>query len=537
MKLHRTALIVAALALSVGSCGKSGPSRGEITASLRTRVQSHGSAANLREPILNPKAVQKFYEARQFKPAWQGERAEQAVKAIREIEQDGLTPLDYHLSALERLLEERKKATNSKLEGDIDALVTDAVVTMVDHVRYGRVRPVSLNPKWNMDPREDAPPLEKEAERIAAAGSVGEAINAAKPNHFIYRGLVRALAQLREISAKGGWPTVPAGKPIKPGGTDPRIPAIRARLAVSGEAGAPSKSAIYDSGLKKAVEQFQARHRLDPNGIIDKDAIDAMNVSADERAGQVRVNLERARWVLGGLGDEFVLVNLPAFKAYVIRGGSNVWEGRTQIGEEAKQTPSFSASMKTVVFNPDWTVPPMIIAEEVTEGMQKDSNWLASKGIVVLDKDNHEVDPGSVDWGNAAAEGYTLRQPPGPENPLGRVKFLFPNKYSIYLHDTPSQTKFEAERRTFSHGCIRLENALDLAKLLLSGQDSWSAGKIDEVVETGKTENVELAHPLPVIIVYWTVSVGASGEIRYMRDIYDLDQAVLNALNAPPRGR
>jgi len=528
-------LLLAALALAPTGCGDSGPASGEVTKSVRTRVQSlpKTEAVVYREPVRNAKAVQRFYEARQFKHAWRGRRAEDVVKAIRDIEGDGLTPADYHLAALERLIQEREKSTNAKLEGDLDILVTDAVIEMIDDVRYGRVRPNLLNPKWNMDPRENAPPMEKEAARIAAASSVGDAIAAAKPNHFIYRGLVRALAQLREISAHGGWPAVPSGKPIKPGVTDPRIPAIRARLAVSGEAGAPSNSTNYDPGLRKAVELFQTRHRLDANGIIDKDVVDAMNVSAADRAGQVRANLERARWVLGGLGDEFILVNLPAFKAYLIRGGNNIWESRTQIGEEAKQTPSFTATMKTVVFNPDWTVPPMIIAEEVAEGMQKDRNWLASKGIVAVDKDNQEVDPGSIDWGNAADGDfpYTLRQPPGVDNPLGRVKFLFPNKYSIYLHDTPSQTKFEAERRTFSHGCIRLENALELAKLLLSGQGSWSGGKIDQVVESGQTENVELSHPLPVVIVYWTVSVGASGEIRYMRDIYDLDPSVLGALN------
>lgn len=534
-------LPLAALTLATGGCGESGRAPGEIGRSLRSRVHSlHLTTAVVRrERMLEVGAVRSFYGARRFKPAWKGNDADQIIRAIRDVERDGLTPSEYHLATLERLLQEREKSTNPELEADVDILLTDAVIGMIDHVRYGRVRPVSLNRQWNVDPREEAPPLEKEVARIAAAHSVGDAIDAAKPNHFIYRGLVGALAQLREISASGGWPTVPRGKPIKPGATDPRIPAVRARLAASGETGAPSKSLSYDSGLRKAVELFQARHRLDPNGIIDNDVIDAMNVSAADRASQVRVNLERARWVLGGLGDEFLLVNLPAFKAYLIRGGKNIWEGRTQIGEEAKQTPSFPATMRTVVFNPDWTVPPMILAEEVLGGMRMEENYLAKKGLVVLDKDNHEVDPRSIDWGNATSEDfpYTVRQPPGADNALGRVKFLFPNKYSIYLHDTPSRTLFEAESRTFSHGCIRLERPLELAELILSGQDSWTSGKINQVLESGLTENVELNHPLPVLIVYWTVSVGASGEIRYMRDIYDLDQPVLAALNAPPRGR
>lgn len=524
-------------ALAAAGCGNSGPAANEVASSLRSRAQSLTKSAAVRgERMWQAEAAQRFYEARQFKPAWRGDRMTQTVDAIRSIEQDGLTPSDYHLATLERLIQEREKATSPALEADIDILLTDAILGMVDHVRYGRVRPVSLNPAWNADPREGAPPLEKEAARIASAHSVSDAIAGSKPNHFIYRGLVGALAKLREISANGGWPTVPRGKSIKPGATDPRIPAVRARLAVSGEAGAPSQSAAYDAGLRKSVELFQARHRLEPNGTIDKDTIDAMNVTSAQRAAQVRVNLERARWVLGGLGDEFLLVNLPAFKAYLIRGGRNEWEARTQIGEEGWKTPSFSATMKTVVFNPDWTVPSTIIAEEVAGEVEKDPGYLAKKGLVVLDKDNQEVDPGSIDWENASSGDfpYTLRQPPGTDNALGRVKFLFPNKYSIYLHDTPSRTNFEAEKRTFSHGCIRIEKPLELANLLLAGQGSWNSGKIDEVVASGVTENVELTHPLPVLIVYWTVSVGASGEIRYMRDVYDQDQPLLAALN---RGR
>ena len=261
-----------------------------------------------------------------------------------------------------------------------------------------------------------------------------------------------------------------------------------------------------------------------------------MNVTPAARADQVRVNLERARWVLGGLGDEFFLVNLPAFKAYLIRGGKNVWESRTQVGDEAKQTPTFRATMRTVVLNPDWTVPPMILAEEVLPAMQRGDNYLAKKKLVVLDAQNEPVNPSSIDWQNTTPETfpYTLRQPPDEENALGKVKFLFPNPYSIYLHDTPARTLFDAEKRTFSHGCIRIERPLELAQLLLDGQDGWDSSKIQETLQTGKTVNINLEHTLPVLIVYWTVSVGASG-VHTMQDFYSLDAPLLTALNAPPR--
>jgi murein L,D-transpeptidase YcbB/YkuD len=536
----RPLLLTATFLVSFSGCGSGGPSGGEIDSSLRSRLGDIGrSAASVRgERLWLPKAVAKFYEARNSTHAWEGKDAEEIMRAIGEIELDGLRPSDYHAQSLERLVREREKQTSPALEADIDILLTDAVAAMLDHVRYGRVRPVSLNPAWNVDPREGAAPLEGEVSKVASAGSPRDAIESAKPVHFIYQGLKRGLAELREIASKGGWPQVRAGKKILPGRSDPRIPAIRARLAVSGElGGGRSDSQVYDAGLRKAIELFQARHRLDTNGIIDKDVIDAMNVSAEARAGQVRVNMERARWVLPGLGDDFLLVNLPAFKAYLIRGGKNIWEARTQIGEEGKQTPSFVATMKTVVFNPDWTVPPMIIRDEVIGGMAKGKDFIRQKGLIVTDKSGSEVDPSSIDWSDASSENfpYTLKQPPGPENALGRVKFLFPNRYSIYLHDTPSKASFESEKRTFSHGCIRIERPLELAETLLSGQDAWNPSKIQNAIADGATDNVELEHTIPVVIVYWTVSVGASGEIRYMQDIYELDGSVLAALDGGRR--
>ncbi len=280
---------------------------------------------------------------------------------------------------------------------------------------------------------------------------------------------------------------------------------------------------------------FRSRHRLDAGGTLDAATIEAMNVSVKVRVDQVRANLERSRWVINGLEDDFVLVNLPAYKVYLIRGGKNVWETRSQIGKEVRMTPTFRADMRTVVFNPDWTVPPTILAEDVLDGMRKGENPLARKHLVVLDQAGHEVNPASIDWKRATPENfrYTLRQPPGEDNALGQVKFLFPNPFSIYLHDTPHRELFAADQRTFSSGCIRIEHPLELAEQLLSGQDGWTRERIQRVAATDDMQNVALEHSLPVLIVYWTVSVGASGEIRYMRDVYDLDPPLIAALNAP----
>ena len=250
---------------------------------------------------------------------------------------------------------------------------------------------------------------------------------------------------------------------------------------------------------------------------------------------QLRVNLERARWVVGGVGslsDSFVLVNLPAFKVYLIRDRKNVWEARTQIGREARQTPTFRADMKYLVLNPDWTVPPTILAQDVLAGMRKGEDTIARKRLTILDAQGRAVDPSTIDW-QAATPGnfrYTLRQPPGPDNALGRVKFIFPNTHSIFLHDTPSRELFVSDLRTFSSGCIRVEHPLDLAAVLLAGQDNWTPARIQEVVDSKQSQTVFLDTPLSVLIVYWTVSVGATGELRFAKDVYKLDPAVLRAL-------
>jgi murein L,D-transpeptidase YcbB/YkuD len=492
--------------------------------------------------LMQPAAVAKFFETRGFTPAWPLPAATTALlKAIRAIEDDGLTPGDYHLAALTATLDAHTKAATPQTAAELQVLMADAAASMIDHVRYGRVRPAALDKRWNVDPRVGAPPLDVTLDQLARSGSIDTGIDALKPNHFIYTGLKQALARVRGLAAAGGWPAVQPGPSLKPGASDPRVPAIRRRLAATGElpASTPADDRVYGADLEAAVKNFQAHHRLTDDGVIGRGTIEALNVTADARTMQLRVNLERARWVVGGLRDSFVLVNLPAFKAYVIRDRKNVWETRTQIGREARKTPTFRADLKYLVLNPDWTVPPTILAQDVLAGMKKGQNTIAKKKLTILDDRGRPVDPAAIDWQAATPRTfrYTLRQPPGADNALGRVKFIFPNEYSIFLHDTPSQELFAADQRTFSSGCIRVANALDLARVLLEGQrtrpDGWNAARIDASIAAGQPQTVNFEEPLPVLIVYWTASIGAGGDLRFARDVYGLDAPVLRALNAP----
>ena len=506
---------------------------------LRTRIEAVREAPAARvvrgNRLLQARAVAAFFEGRAFKPAWTGPQDPEAVlAAIRRVDEDGLTPADYHLAAIESLLAAKSKAASAEAEADLQVLLTDAVAALVDHVRYGKVQPVTLDPRWNVDPRVGTPALETTLAELESAAATTGAIDALKPNHFIYAGLKKELGRLREVAKAGGWAIVPAGPALKPGARDPRVILIRKRLAATGElpSSAPLDNQAYDKDVATAVKLFQERNRFTADGAIGKVTLDALNVSVASRIDQVRINLERARWVVGGLSDSFVLVNLPAFKVYFIRDKKNVWETRAQIGKQARATPAFRADLRYLVLNPDWTVPPGIL-EDILAGMRKGQNPVAKKNLSILDRQGNPVDPASIDWAKASTRnfGYTLRQPPGPENALGRVKFIFPNEHFVFLHDTPSKEGFSADQRTFSSGCIRVENPLDLASVLLE-RDGWTRERVQGAIDAGESQTVLLKAPLPVLIVYWTVTVGAAGDLHFARDVYNLDANVLRGLDS-----
>ena len=485
--------------------------------------------------LLQARAVAAFFEARAFKPAWTGGQDPEALlAAIRRLDEDGLTPADYHLAAIESLLAAESKPASAEAEADLQVLLTDAVAALVDHVRYGKVLPVTLDPRWNVDPRVGTPALETTLAELAAAAAPAGAIDALKPTQFIYAGLKKELGRLRGVAKAGGWAIIPAGPALKPGARDPRVTLIRKRLAATGElpSSAPLDNEAYDQDVAAAVKVFQERHRFTADGTLGKTTLDGLNVSVASRIDQVRINLERARWVVGGLSDSFVLVNLPAFKVYFIRDGKNVWETRAQVGKQARETPAFRADLRYLVLNPDWTVPPGIQAD-VLAGMRKGQNTIARKGLTILDRQGKPVDPASIDWAKASEKnfGYTLRQPPGPDNALGRVKFIFPNEHFVFLHDTPSKELFSADQRTFSSGCIRVENPLDFASVLLE-RDGWTRERVQGAIDAGDSQTVLLKTPLPVLIVYWTVSVGAAGDLHFARDVYNLDASVLRGLDS-----
>jgi L,D-transpeptidase YcbB len=494
--------------------------------------------------IVSTIVVPDFYERREFRPAW-GKRSsvDDLLRAIRDSEAEGLDPRDYHLITLERLRDalDTSPTPVPAMRADFDIVLTEALVRLGYHLMFGKVDPERIDPSWNMS--RDINGFEPAVIMQQALDSdlLYQAIDKEKPTHAFYSDLKAALARYRAIKAAGGWPRIPAGPHLKMGMHDNRLPILRRRLMVTGDLGSrPSdSSATFDTELAEAVKVFQRRHGLTANGILGPETLAALNVPVEERIQQLLVNLERGRWVLHNLGSMFIVVNVAGYHAYYMRDGQMIWQGRAQVGRPYRQTPTFKAEMTHLVFNPNWTVPPTIFGQDYLPSLKQDRGYAQRKGLKVIDRAGRIVDPGQVDWSRYSANNspYLLRQDPGPRNSLGRVKFIFPNDHTVFLHDTPNQALFNKTERAFSSGCIRIENALELARLVLNDEGRWTRQAIDKAIGSGKARTVFLQEPIPVLLLYWTAWVDSDRRVNFRHDLYGRDKLVQQGLASSFRFR
>jgi murein L,D-transpeptidase YcbB/YkuD len=318
--------------------------------------------------------------------------------------------------------------------------------------------------------------------------------------------------------------------------TDNRVTTIARRLAITGDLGdaVTAGNNVYSGALADGVKAFQSRHGLEPDGAIGPATLEALNVPVEARIDQLRINLERARWVMDGISDDFIIVNIAGYRAYLVNDGKVTWDTKVQVGKPYHQTPVFRDEMTYVVMNPTWTVPYSIATKEMLPRIQRDPDYFKTRTFDVKNRAGENVDPNTIDWSQLSRGNfpYTFVQRPGPANALGRIKFIFPNEHAVYLHDTPSKSLFGRSERAFSHGCIRTQNPFDLAERLLASA-GWDRARIDAQIESKETKTVHLPEPLPVLLLYWTADIGPNGESWFFKDIYERDQRVLDALEAP----
>jgi murein L,D-transpeptidase YcbB/YkuD len=410
-------------------------------------------------------------------------------------------------------------------------------------LRHGKVHPQTYDPQWNFGQnghRPGTPPTQPEIDRVMAtinAPDVAAAVAAVAPTHPVYTQVRAELARYQALAARGGWPDVAAGPTIKFGERSDRVAAVAVRLAATGDLPASAvrpDTTLYDEPLKVAVLRYQTRMGLTADGAIGAGTVAAINTPVATRIAQLRINLDRARVLMADLPKRFVIVNIAGFQIYVLDGETVIWRSRVIVGKPFRQTPVFKSAINHLIFNPTWTVPPTILRHDIAPAARKNPAYVTKKGLKVINSAGKVVSPYSVNWSGSIP--YTLRQDGGPSNALGRVKFMFPNPYSVYLHDTPSKTLFDSPMRTLSSGCVRVQNPMDLALLLLGTDDpSWTKERIAATVDSMKTTTVNLNTPVPVLLAYWTAWVDNNGLMNFRADVYDRDAAWLKLLDTPPR--
>lgn len=324
------------------------------------------------------------------------------------------------------------------------------------------------------------------------------------------------------------------GPTLKKGMEDNRILLLRKRLKTTGDLESDASNLeTFDDQLEQAVIRFQNRHYLSADGTVGKQTLAALNIPVEDRIDQIRINMERLRWVLHAISGQFVITDIAGFEVFVYKDDEIVWTSRVQVGKPYRKTPVFKSEIKYLELNPTWTVPPGILAKDILPAVKKDPNYLKERNINVIDRSGKTVNQETIDWSKYTGRNfpYQLRQEPGPANALGLIKIMFPNKHLVYIHDTPSKALFDRTDRTFSSSCIRTEKPFELAEILLDDPDKWNPESFKQVIDSGRTQRVMLAKPVPVLLFYWTVAVSPDGTVRFKKDPYKRDADVLQGLN------
>lgn len=487
------------------------------------------------------RALLSLYIKNDMQPLWRhadrlDSQAEALLQTLRQSVSDGLNSDNYKVDEIQALRSRNDACSQARL----DVLLTMALGHYVADMREGSADPRLLDPKLFAAARDKNVDILQVVNDALQSDNMADFLKNQDPNHAAYQGLRKALARFQTISRQGGWKTIPAGKVIKPGIHDSRLPLIAHRLRITGELDTlPADDRLYSPVLVAAVKEFQHHFRLEPDGIIGKNTLAALNIPVSQLVRQIMLNMERWRWLPHRLDGKQIFVNIAGFQLFGATDEQVEITMPVIVGKVYHKTPVFTGYIRYLEVNPYWNIPDSIAEHEMVPHMQRDPDYLKQHYIRIFDgweENALEVDPATIDW-HEIGKGirrYRLRQDPGPENALGRIKFIFPNENNIYLHDTPAHQLFKQTNRTFSHGCIRVSRPLDLGAYLLQGnKNPLSSDQLDQLVATNKRKVILLDKMLPVHILYRTVRASlTTDEIFFYPDIYGRDALLAKALFA-----
>ena len=481
--------------------------------------------------------LERFYALRQYAPAWTdmagpNQRASILRQFLYVADEEGLNPATFHLPALAGIWNRRKPEELASL----DLLLSDAFFRYAREVRTGRISPLEVDPQWHIA-TADIHPVSL-LQGMLAGKDFETAMQGLPPQQHGYQRLREELARYRKLAAQGGWPLLAKGPKLRDGVRSSQVAVLRKRLIAEGDMEAKSveDERLFDPSVKFAVDRFQVRHGLKMDGVVGPATRKAMNVPIADRITQIKVNMERWRWLPRKLSERYLVVNTAGYDLTAFERNRARFSMWVVIGKQDRQTPEISGVMHTVVFNPYWTVPTTIAIEDLIPAQLRNPRYLQTRKIhVFANLAKHiEVDPRKIEWAEYTKENfpYVLRQDPGPYNPLGRLKFLFSNEFDVYLHDTPARQLFDKKQRTFSSGCIRLQDPLQLATFLLARNPGWDVPRILAAIASGQTREVKLAKTLPIYLLYLTAWVGPDNTVHFYPDVYARDQVIADCVSA-----
>jgi murein L,D-transpeptidase YcbB/YkuD len=481
-----------------------------------------------------------LYHNNALRPFWiidgqLSQRAADVLSVLEDAKRYGLDPADYLVDKIHRYWGSSDTAGLVRL----DILLTLGMMRYVADQREGRMEPRKVDPVLFDSARDVVVDWDALKKQAFAAPDMKSFLDQQAPPFLQYRKLQDKLAEYRVLAVKGGWPSIPAGNALKPGMEDQRVKTVRKRLVVTGELQPENMdNAVFDTVLAEAIKRFQKRHNLKPDGVVGNQTLAAMNVPVSVRIKQIIINMERYRWLKRRTRDRLVAVNIAGFEAFAGKPGTIDLKMPVIVGKKYHKTPVFSDTIKYVVFNPYWNVPPSIARNEILLKLKKNPHYLEKHNMRIFQgwgPDAPELDATTIDWSKVSKKNmnrYRIRQDPGPKNALGTLKLVFPNKYNVYLHDTPSHGLFKRERRAFSHGCIRMDRPAEMASWVLGGEEKgWGLARINEIVASRKRHVAVLDQRIPVYILYRTAFVNPEDNMLYFyKDIYGRDTLLEKAL-------